>query len=331
MNGLSPMYYLRTALQYTVTLLVVLTANFLLPRLAPGNPINALLGSDVVENMTKDQIERIMEEFDLHLPLWQQYVHYLTSFIHGDLGNSIVLGMPVSQVLMQRLPWTLLLMGGALLFSTVVGSLLGAYSAWRRGRAADLATISGVLFVGSLPPFWLAMMLIILFSTTLQWLPSYGAYPIGTPSGSWAWYVGVAKRLVMPTLALGLVMAANVLLIARSATMMALDQDYVTFARAKGLSEQRIFFRHAFRNALLPLVTNVMMSIGSLVGGALVIETVFSYPGLGSLIVMAVNARDYNLLQGIFILVSLSVILANLAADLMYPLVDPRTAEGDPA
>ena len=144
------------------------------------------------------------------------------------------------------------------------------------------------------------------------------------PQGSWAWYVGVLKRLVMPVTALAVVHCAFTLLIARSAMLMTLEQDYIIFAHARGLSETQIFCHHAFRNAMLPLYTNVMLGLGGMVGGALVIETVFAYPGLGSLVVQGLNARDYNLLQGIFIFTIVSVIAANLLTDLFYPLIDPR-------
>lgn len=319
------MYYLRTFLQYGLTLLVALGVNFLLPRLAPGNPLNSLLGAEVVETMSPEQIAKVMQEVGLNDPLPVQFWHYLTGIFRTDFGNSILLGMPVWDALTQRLPWTLLLMGCALLFSTLAGTVLGVLSAWKRGEATDILTLGGVLFVGSLPPFWVAMMLIILFSTTLAWLPSFGAYQLGTSYPNWNWFVGVGKRLVMPVLALGLIQSASVLLIARASMMTALDQDYIMFARARGVSNRALFFRHAFRNALLPLYTHVMMGLGSLVGGALVIETVFAYPGLGGLVVMGVNARDYPLLQGLFVMATISIILANLVTDLFYPLIDPRT------
>lgn len=319
------MYYLRIFLQYALTLLVALAVNFLLPRLAPGNPINSLLGADVVETMTPEQIAQVAQELGINDPIHIQFWHYLTGIFRTDFGNSILLGMPVWDALMQRLPWTLLLMGLALAFSTLIGTVLGVLSAWKRGEITDIVTMGGVLFIGSLPPFWLAMMLIILFSTTLGWLPSFGAYQLGTSFPNWNWFQGVGTRLIMPVLALGVVQAASVLLISRASMMSALDQDYIMFARAKGLSERAIFFRHAFRNALLPLYTHVMMGLGSLVGGALVIETVFSYPGLGSLIVMGVNSRDYPMLQGLFVIATVSIILANLVTDIFYPLIDPRT------
>jgi peptide/nickel transport system permease protein len=318
-------YYLRIIGQYALALFAALTINFLLPRLAPGDPLNSLLGTDTAETLSEAAKEQIRMELGLGGPLHEQFVHYLGGILSGNFGDSAVLGMPVWDAIAQRLPWTLLLMGCALVISSLLGTVLGVLSAWRRGETIDVATMTTVLFFGSLPPFWVAMMLIILFSTTLGWLPSFGAYQLGTSFPDWSWFVGVGKRLVMPVAALVIVQSASVLLIARSSMQIAQEQDYVTFARSRGVSERRIFFGHAFRNALLPLYTHVMLGLGSLVGGALVIETVFTYPGLGSLVVMGVNSRDYLLLQGIFIFASLSIIAANFITDLFYPLIDPRT------
>ncbi|ODT84079.1 MAG: peptide ABC transporter permease [Pelagibacterium sp. SCN 64-44] len=319
------LYYARILGQYALALIAALTVNFLLPRLAPGDPLNSLLGADTVETLSEAAREQVRVELGVGGPLHEQFVHYLGGVFTGNFGNSVVLGMPVWEAVMQRLPWTLLLMGCALALSSIVGTVLGVLSAWRRGEALDLATMGSVLFLGSLPPFWVAMMLIILFSTTLGWLPSFGAYQLGTSFPNWNWFEGVGKRLIMPVAALAIVQSASVLLIARSSMLMAQEQDYITFARARGVSEGGIFFRHAFRNALLPLYTHVMLGLGTLVGGSLVIETVFTYPGLGSLVVMGVNSRDYLLLQGLFIVASFSIIAVNFFTDLFYPLIDPRT------
>ena len=318
-------YYLRLFFQYAITLLAALTINFMLPRLAPGSPLASILSEDVLAAMSDAEIQQVLAEYGLDLTIWQQYWSYLTGLFSGDFGISTALSEPVFDAMLTRLPWTLLLMGTALLFATVIGAVLGVFSAWKRGNLADASITGVVLFIGSLPPFWLAMMLIILFATTLGWLPAYGAYRIGVPSSSLQYYIEVGRRLIMPAGALALVHGASVLLIARSAMLMSLDQDYIMFARAKGLPERKVFFKHAFRNAMLPLYTNVMMGLGSLIGGALVIETVFAYPGIGSLVVTGVSTRDYNLLQGIFIFATISVIAANFLTDLFYPLIDPRT------
>lgn len=319
------MYYLRLFFQYALTIILALSINFLLPRLAPGDPIHYLLGEDNLTAMNEQQIDAVRADYGLNKPLLVQYGNYLTNTVKGDFGHSVSLGLSVAEVIKQRLPWTLLLTGSALLFSAFFGSVLGIFAAWQRGGKVDVGIVMSVLFLGSLPSFWLAMMMIILFSTQLQWLPSFGAYPLGLTAWSGEWLYGVFLRLLMPALSLGLIQTALTLLIARSSMLYALSQDYITFARAKGLSERQVFFKHAFRNALLPLYTNIMIGLGGLIGGALTIETVFSYPGLGSLIVNAVNSRDYPLLQGIFIFTTLSIIAANILTDLFYPLVDPRT------
>lgn len=319
------LYYLRVCGQYALAILVALTINFLLPRLAPGDPLSALLGVDTLDTMTDAAKETMRLELGVGGSLIEQFWQYLAGVFTGNFGSSTVLGMPVLDAIMQRLPWTLLLMGTALVVSTFIGTLLGVLAAWRRGRLSDVLSMAGVLFLGSLPPFWVAMMLIIVFCTTLGWLPSFGAYKLGTAFPDWNWFAGVGQRMILPVAALAIVQTASVLLISRSSMLIAQEQDYITFARSRGVSERAIFFRHALRNAMLPLYTHVMLGLGALVGGSLIVETVFSYPGLGSLVVMAVNSRDYLLLQGIFIFASFSIILANLVTDLAYPLIDPRT------
>ncbi len=320
------MYYLRLFLQYGLTVFLALTVNFALPRLAPGDPIYYLLGEDNIISMNAEEINSVRAEYGLDKSIIGQYGDYLGNTLRGDLGHSIALGLKVSDVIKERLPWTLLLTGTALLFSAFFGTVFGVLAAWRRGAFSDVGIVMGVLFIGSLPTFWLAMMLIIFFSTYLGWLPSFGAYPLGlTAAWSVEWLLGVSRHLLLPALSLGLIQMATTLLIARSSMIYALDQDYILFARAKGLAAGTVFFKHALRNALLPLYTHIMMGLGALVGGALAIETVFSYPGIGSLIVNGVNARDYPLLQGIFIITTLSIILLNLLTDLFYPLIDPRT------
>jgi peptide/nickel transport system permease protein len=319
------MVYLRIVAQYGAVIAIALTLNFLLPRVAPGSPLNYMLGEDALAAMSQEEIDLVLREFGLDKPIAAQFADYVGGVFSGDLGTSVWLGQPVWDAVLTRLPWTLLLMGWALAVSAVLGTVIGIASAWKRGERFDVASLALVLFVGSMPFFWVAMLLITLFSANLGWLPSFGAYPLGSVPGSFDYYAGVAERLVMPVVALALVQTASILITARSAMSIALDQDYITFARAKGASERRIFYRHAFLNARLPIYTRIMVEISELVGGALVVETVFSYPGLGSLIVGGVGARDYNLLQGVFLVATFSVILANLVADLGYPLLDPRT------
>ena len=318
------MVWLRTMLAYAAVLLVALTINFALPRVAPGDPLGYLLPEDVLAEMAPEDEARVLAEFGLDRPVPAQFRDYVVGVFNGDLGISVRFGRPVWDVVFDRLGWTLLLMGWALAISAVLGAVLGVVAARHRGERLDIATTVVVLFFGSAPVFWVAMLLITLFSAELGWLPSFGAAPLTAMPGSAAYCWGVAERLIMPVTALAIAQTAGVWLTARSAMSIALGRDYVTFARAKGAGERRVFFAHAFRNACLPIYTNVMIGIGGLLGGALVVETVFSYPGIGSLILEGVAARDYNLLQGVFLVATLSVVVANLVADLTYPLLDPR-------
>ena len=318
------MVWLRTFLAYLAVLGVALTINFALPRIAPGDPLSYLLPEDVLAEMTPEDEARVLAEFGLDEPTPVQFWNYVRGVFAGDLGVSLRFGQPVWDVVSDRLPWTLLLMGWSLAISALLGTVLGVLAARYRGERIDVMTTVIVLFLGSAPVFWVAMLLITVFSAQLGWLPSFGAVPLTAMPGSAAYYWGVAERLIMPAAALSIAQTAGVWLTARSAMSIALGRDYVTFARAKGAGERRVFFVHAFRNACLPIYTNVMIGIGGLLGGALVVETVFSYPGIGSLILEGVAARDYNLLQGVFLVATLSVVAANLIADLTYPALDPR-------
>ncbi|MBV2120562.1 MAG: ABC transporter permease [Candidatus Thiodiazotropha sp. (ex Ctena orbiculata)] len=315
---------LVTTGQYLSLLLLLLLINFALPRLAPGTPLNYLLGGEDAATLSHSQRQQVLQEFGLHLPLTQQFQNYLAGMFDGDLGHSVSLGLPVSEILSDRVGWTLLLMGTAWLLSSLIGVIGGVISARHYGRATDLGILSLVLVSSAMPPFWIGMLLIILLSVTLDWLPSFGAYPLAVATGSSDYWWGVSQRLIMPALSITLVHTGSVLLTTRSAMLLALQQDYVQFARAQGASETRIFFHHALRNALLPVYTHLSVSLGAMLSGALIVETVFAWPGIGSLIVDAVHARDYPLLQGIFLITGLSIILANWLAEISYPLIDPR-------
>ncbi|MEM1264761.1 MAG: ABC transporter permease [Pseudomonadota bacterium] len=318
------MVWLRTAAAYIAVVAIALTINFALPRLAPGDPLSFLLPEDVLAEMTEAEERRVLAEFGLDRPIPVQFADYAAGVFTGDLGVSLRYGAPVMDVVMDRLPWTLLLMGWALALSSLLGTALGVMAARRRGEVRDVGTTVLVLALGSAPVFWVAMLLITLFSARLGWLPSFGAVPLMARPGSWEYVAGIAERLVLPVTALTIAQTAGVWLTARSAMAVALARDYVTVARAKGVPERAVFWRHALRNAMLPIYTNVTIGLGSLLGGALVVETVFSWPGIGQLVVAGVEARDYNLLQGVFLVATLSVVAANLLADLTYPLIDPR-------
>ncbi|MBW3651406.1 MAG: ABC transporter permease [Actinobacteria bacterium] len=315
-------HLLRTAAQYAAVLFAALVLNFALPRLAPGDAIDYLLPPEQAGALTPAQRTAILDQYGLDDPVSAQFGAYLSGIARGDLLVSVRFGRPVTSLLAERVGWTLLLVGGALVLSTTVGAVLGFRSAWRRGTRSDTGTLSGVMFLDALPPFFVAMVLLLVFSVQLGWFPTYGAVATGDATGL-AWLGEVVKRAALPIATLGLAGLGPMYLIARSALVSELQEDYVLTAEAKGLSDRQVR-RHAARNALLPVSTVALVGLGTLVGGAAVVETVFSYPGLGRLIYESVLARDYPVLQGAFLLLIVTVVAANLLNDLAYPLLDPR-------
>ncbi|MDQ3573811.1 MAG: ABC transporter permease [Actinomycetota bacterium] len=312
----------RTAAQYALVLFAAISLNFALPRLAPGDPIDYLLPPEQSGTLTPEQRAKVLSQFGLDEPVATQFGDYLSGLSRGDLLFSVRYGRPVRELLAERLGWSALLVGGAVVLSTLIGTVLGFRSAWRRGTARDAGTLSGVMFIDSLPPFFVGMLLILVFSVQLELLPIFGALPTVDAAGL-DLVVEVARRLVLPLTTLTLAYLGPIYLVARSALVSELQEDYVLMAEAKGLTDRQVR-RHAERNALLPVSTVTLIGLGALVGGAAVVETVFSYPGLGRLIYESVLARDYPALQGVFLLLAVSVILANFANDLLYPVLDPR-------
>lgn len=309
--------------QYVLVFWVALTFNFLLPRLAPGSPITYLLGDDV-NALSPVQTEQILIQYGLSRPVLEQYGLYWLDIARFDLGTSVRFGQPVADVLTDRLPWTLLLVGGATLLSTLIGITAGTLAAWKRGSARDTGLMVGILSLEAMPGFWIGMVLISVFSVSLGWFPSFGALSLTSAGGGLGEVLDVVHHLVLPVLAITLATSGSIFLLTRAALLTTLGEDYTAMAEAKGLSQRGVIFRHALRNALLPIYTNITLSLGTLISGAVVIETVFAYPGLGRVIYEGVLARDYPLLQGAFLLVTVGVIAANLLADLTYPLLDPR-------
>ncbi|MGH3963845.1 MAG: ABC transporter permease [Pseudonocardiaceae bacterium] len=314
--------------QYALVLVVATTVNFLLPHLAPGDPVTYLYGGETA-GLTDDQIAELRAVYGLDESLIEQYGSFWAGLVRGDLGVSVDYSRQVLDVLAERLPWTLALVGTATLLAFVLGTLLGAVAAWRRGSRRDAGMVTGVLAIDAMPGFWIGMLLIAVFSVELGWFPSYGAVAI-TADGAAHW-VEVAQRLVLPVATLTLATLGSIFLLARASMTSVLDEAFVRLARSTGVSERRIAVRHALRTALLPVYTNLTLTVGALVSGAVVVETVFAYPGIGRLIYEAVIARDYPLLQGAFLIVTVGVVVANVLADATYPLLDPRVGRSGPA
>lgn len=312
----------RTALQYALVLFAAVCLNFALPRLAPGDAVDYLFPPEQTGALTPEQREQVLAEFGLEASLPTQFGRYLAGLARGDLLVSVRYGRPVVDLLAERIGWTLLLVGSAVVLASLIGTFLGFRSAWRRGSAGDTGVLSGVMFLDALPSFFVGLLLLLVFSVQLGWLPTFGAQPSTGVTGL-DLVVEVAARLALPLVTLVLTSVGPVYLVARSALLSELREDYVLMAEAKGLSDCQVR-RHAQRNALLPVSTIVLIGFGTLAGGAVVVETVFSYPGLGRLIYESVLARDYPVMQGVFLLLAVGVIAANFLSDLLYPVLDPR-------
>ncbi len=309
--------------QYGLVLLVALTINFALPRLAPGDPLLYFFG-DTINELTDLQKQQALESMGLGGSLWEQYIEYLKGIVTFDFGISIKYAEPVMTIIGDRLPWTLLLVGPSMLFSVVIGVILGAYSAWNRGKGRDVSLLVGMLTLQAVPGFWVGLLFLAILAVQLGWFPTYGAVSMMQDGTVWGYIKDVAMHAVLPLTTITLATVGSNYLLTRSSMLESLGQDYITMAEAKGVHKKGLIFNHALRNALLPIYTHFTMTLGTLVGGAVVVESVFSYPGIGRLLYESVIARDFPMMQGIFLIITLGVIGANLFADLTYPLIDPR-------
>ncbi|KMO15906.1 ABC transporter permease [Methylobacterium platani] len=305
-----------------VVLLAIVVLNFFLIRLAPGDPALVMAG----EAGAGDEvfIAQLREKFALDQPLPTQLAAYLRSIAGLDLGYSVRQQMPVATLIGERLPATLLLTGTAFLISLSLGVWLGALAARRAGTLADTAITGMALLFYATPLFWVSLMAIILFSVRLDWLPSFGFETVGAGYTGLARILDVAHHLVLPAMTLGLFFMAVYVRMTRSSMLEVSRLDFVKTARAKGLAEGVIQRRHVLRNALLPVVTLAGLQAGTLVGGAVLTETVFAWPGIGRLMYEALLQRDYNLLLGVFVVSSAMVLVFNLVTDVVYRAVDPR-------
>lgn len=314
----------QRATSYLLALLFILLLNFLLPRMMPGDPLLAIYGEEALVAMTPQLKAELVERFALDKNLWQQLGAYFLGLVQGDLGYSYLHNAPVSPVILIYLPWTLLLIGTSLIISTITGVILGIQSGWVRGSKTDHALLTGMMSLSGFPDFFLGMLLLIAFGATWGLFPLSGAVtPYSGLSGP-ALVLDVLWHAFLPVCALALAHLSNSYLLTRNSMVMALKEPYILTARAKGLPERVIKYRHAGRNSMLPVITQTGIGVGRLVTGALFVEMVFAYPGIGYLTYEALSARDYPLLQGIFLIVALSVLVANFLADLSYSRLDPR-------
>lgn len=320
-------YLLRRIGLYLVALWAALTINFFIPRLAPGNPAQVFLARlQGKGNITPQSLHAIELAFGIsNQSLWQQYVQYLGQLLHGNLGISITyFPTPVSAIIAQDLPWTLVLVGTATIISVVIGTLLGVITAWKRGGVVDVLPPT-FTFIAAIPYFWLALIAVFVFAFTLNWFPISGGYGNSVTPGLSLDFLGNAfYHAILPALTIVIGSISGWLLGMRNAMVTTLSEDYVLMAEAKGLTTRRVMFTYAARNALLPNLTGFALSLGFVVGGALVTEMVFNYPGIGFALFNAIENSDYALIQGIFLIIVAAVLVANFIADFLYTLLDPR-------
>ncbi|MGC0239689.1 ABC transporter permease [Arthrobacter sp. SD76] len=314
---------------YILTALAAITLNFFLPRMIPGDPVEGVLARlGATGSATPEMVADIRRAFGLNPDsnLFTDYIHYWGQLLTGNLGTSITFyPTPVSTVISEALPWSLGLVGVATIASFIIGTLLGVLVAAKRATRWELA-IPVTTFFSAIPYFWTALMALTVFSVALGWFPVAGGYDFDTtPGWNWPFIASVLLHAALPAFTILISSLASPVLGMRNMMITTMSEDYVLVAEAKGLSARRVMLRYAARNALLPTVTGFALSLGVIVGGSVVTEVVFSYPGIGNIMFDATQQSDYPLMQGIFLIITLTVLAANLLADVLYVALDPRT------
>jgi peptide/nickel transport system permease protein len=309
-------YIARRLLLTFPTLLLVSIIVFAIIRLVPGDPAQVLLG----EGADKESVAALREEMGLNRPLTLQYFHWLQQSLHGNLGKSIATGEPVSELIAQRFPVSALVALVAVTAGTLIAICAGILAAWRRNTSLDFAVVSGASLLLAVPGFWLGLILLLIFGLKFRWVPVAGYVPFSEGAAQWISF------LVLPVITLTIGASGVLTRMMRSSSLDVLKMEYITHARAKGLSEFSVLSRHVFPNAFAPTLTLAGLTLGQLLGGIAVIETVFTLPGLGRLMVEGILARDYPVVQGCLLFTGVAYVAINLTVDLCYPLFDPRVA-----
>lgn len=314
-------YVIRRIFSGILTVLAVFAINFVIIHAAPGDPVTALMGPNTDDPAMRAALE---QKYGLDQPLIVQFGKYLGTAVTGDLGDSYMYNRPVTDMIGERVGATLLLGFTSYLIAAILGTLAGVRSAKREGGPFDFAMSGGAYVASSLPSFWLGLMLIILFSSMLGWLPSYGMTTARANYQGMEYVLDVAKHMVLPVITLVIVLIPEYFRIAKSSMLQVMNEDFVTTLRATGMPEKRIYGKYVLRNAILPTVTMFGIGMAYLITGVTLIETVFSWPGMGRLVLTAINQRDYPTLMGIYLVMSICVAVVMLIVDLVYAALDPR-------
>lgn len=307
-------FIIRRLIDLIPTLLVVATIVFIITRIIPGNPAAVMLGPQA----SVESIQEMEEKLGLNDPLHTQFINYLVNLVKGDLGSSLSYGKPVLELILERFPNTILLTIASIMIALIVGVSAGIISAVRQYTLIDYTVIFLSLVGVSMPVFWLGIMLVLYFSVDLGWFPSTG---MGSMEDG---FVDVVKHIVLPSLTLATIPMAEFARITRSSMLEVINQDYIRTARAKGLAEFKVVVKHAFKNALTPLLSVTGMQISMLLGGAILTETIFSWPGIGRLIIEAIDKRDFMVVQGTVLFIAVIFVVVNLLVDILYTVVNPR-------
>jgi peptide/nickel transport system permease protein len=315
-------FLIKKAIRSFGVFFVVITLIFIIPRLLPGGAFAYLIESPNIPRETRD---RLIQIFDLDRPLPEQYFTFLKElFFKGNLGISFRYLSPVTEVIMGALPWTLLLVGSSTILASTLGIVFGAVAAFYRERRTDSIIVNILMAIRSIPSFWLGMVLLLVLGFQLRLFPLYGAYTYGIEQNFWEHTLDIIHHLTLPMLSLTIIQLASYTMIMRAPTIETLGEDFIVTAHAKGLPKRKILFKHAVRPAMLPVVTVLAINIGTIIGGALITETVFSYPGTGKLLIEAINMTDYPLMLGIFFYVTVLTLIMMFIAEILYAYLDPR-------
>lgn len=349
-------YIIKRVTYSAILILFVISLNFLVFMMMPGDPTQLFLNPTRAESIEsrREQEELLRQLWGIGDPLHVRYPRYIVSMLTWNFGESMVSRIPVLDEMLFRLPYTIILMGGSAALAAIIGILLGVYAAHKRGGILDSTSVVSSLVFFSLPTFWLGLIFILIFYVTLGWFPHAGAFPRGWALGAPTPLVittttspqtlntvlffdagealtliqGYFRHMFLPMLTLVLFQYGGFLLLTRATMMETLTEDYVTTAQAKGVKQRAILYRHALKNASLPIITSIAITFGFILSGAIITETVFTWPGLGTWIWLAIQIKDYPVLQASFYVIALCVIIANFVADLLYGVIDPRIKYG---
>ena len=326
-------HMLRRIVFYVCAIWVAVTLDFFIPRLAPGDPVAAIVGKMSMKGYVTPAMKQTLSSMfglDTNDPILVQYFKYLGNLLHGNLGTSIeYFPTPVAQLIGQDIGWSVMLGGVAVILSFAIGCFLGIIAAWKRGTIVDTILSPVMNFLSAIPYFWLALLTLFLFAYLLSWFPLSGGYDSADIDPGWTFdfVSSVAQHTFLPALTLIISSLAGWMLTMRNSMITTLSEDYVLMAKAKGLTSGRVMFWYAARNAVLPNITGFAIAIGAIVGGQLLTEMVFSYPGIGYALLQAVNQQDYAMVQSIFLVITLAVLGANFLADMLYTFLDPRVRQ----